>query len=223
MVTFASQLNSQEQDQSVLNTQRVFINQVVTDSELVTNSQYLESTLQTGNLVEYCNYKIDLAEQNPAEQHVWRYIQASFSDNKCEKFTQLLGFDNQSLTSKLDLVLEKKPAQENGLDKQFEEGLHLNNGYDDSNVFDQISLNNKSGDVKEPQPINLSFDNDIENLLGESLMLGNVSALVDLCIKEKRFAEAILLASSFDDKDLFLKAQNSFFQNNESKFSKVKI
>lgn len=61
----------------------------------------------------------------------------------------------------------------------------------------------------------------MENLLGESLLLGNVGALIDLCIKEKRFAEAILLASAFDDKDLFLKAQNSFFQNNESKFSKV--
>lgn len=141
----------------------MFINQVVTDSDLVSNSQYLESTLQTGNLVEYCNYKIDLAEQNLSEQHIWRYIQASFTDNKYEKFTQLLGFDSQELRSKLDLVLDKKSEQVNGddLDKQLSEQLNLSNGFDSANVFDQISLNNNQQEetVHVAQKIDLNFDN----------------------------------------------------------------
>jgi hypothetical protein len=57
--------------------------------------------------------------------------------------------------------------------------------------------------------------------LSESLTLGNVNGLVDLCIKEKRFTEAILIANCFDDKSLLAKAQRIFFKNNESKFSKV--
>ena len=62
---------------------------------------------------------------------------------------------------------------------------------------------------------------DIDNIISESLALGNVGAVVQLCIKEKRFTEAILVASCFDDKELFSKAQIAFFQNNENKFSKL--
>ena len=62
---------------------------------------------------------------------------------------------------------------------------------------------------------------DIDNIISESLALGNVGAVVQLCIKEKRFTEAILVASCFDDKELFSKAQRAFFQNNENKFSKL--
>lgn len=71
---------------------QVTIHQVVTDSKLVENSQFLENTLQTGNFVEYCNYKIESAGDNEEQASIWRFIQVStafvslWSDQPVEKF-----------------------------------------------------------------------------------------------------------------------------------------
>ena len=59
-------------------------------------------------------------------------------------------------------------------------------------------------------------------MLSESLALGNVEAVVDLCIKESRYTEAILIANCFDNKQLLAKVQRHFFQsNNNNKFAKL--
>ncbi len=233
LVTFnaTSQLNSnnnnnlleQQQAQSVdpsallINTQRVVISQVVTDLDLIDKSQHLESTLQTGNLIEYCNYKIEIAENGSAEQNIWRFILASFGgENKYEKFIQLLGFDNDNLKMKLDQVLVEPETENNKQPAQ----VHLN-GFTD--VFDQIKLKDREQEEKkEEEELDLNFTNETDNLLSESLALGNVEAVVDLCIKESRYTEAILIANCFDNKQLLAKVQRHFFQsNNNNKFAKL--
>ncbi len=65
---------------------------MTTDPDLVTQSQYLENTLSTGNLSEYCNYKIEIAA-NTAQAEVWKFIAATFHSDKSGKFLELLGFD----------------------------------------------------------------------------------------------------------------------------------
>lgn len=56
---------------------RVSIQQVVTDTKLVENSQFLENALQTNNFNEYCNYKIETftTASNEAQALIWRFIQ----------------------------------------------------------------------------------------------------------------------------------------------------
>lgn len=54
---------------------RISIHQVVTDNKLVENSQFLENALQTGNFIEYCNYKIESAGLNQEQASIWRFIQ----------------------------------------------------------------------------------------------------------------------------------------------------
>jgi hypothetical protein len=57
-------------------------------------------------------------------------------------------------------------------------------------------------------------------LIAESLVLGRYETVVNLCIQENRYTDAILVASFFD-KDLFAKTQQLYFQNNKTKFTKV--
>jgi len=216
------QSNDQQQNNNILiNTQRVVISQVITDLELIDKSQHLESTLQTGNLIEYCNYKIEIAENDSAEQNIWRFIQASFGgDQKYEQFIQLLGFDNTNLQSKLDQVLQTQ--SETATETHSKQNGNLN-GFTD--VFDQIKLNEVEKAVekeKEEEILDLSFKNETDTLLSESLALGNVDAVVDLCIKENRYTEAILIANCFDNKQLLAKVQSHFFAHNkENKFAQL--
>ena len=72
MIQFGKSVSDDPQSDKVAN-QRITISQVVTDSELVEKAQYLESILKTGNLSEYCNYKIEIAESEN-ESIIWRFI-----------------------------------------------------------------------------------------------------------------------------------------------------
>ncbi len=72
MIQFGKSVSDDPQSDKVAN-QRITISQVVTDSELVEKAQYLESILKTGNLNEYCNYKIEIAESEN-ESIIWRFI-----------------------------------------------------------------------------------------------------------------------------------------------------
>lgn len=52
------------------------------------------------------------------------------------------------------------------------------------------------------------------------MILGDYQKVVDLCIKEDRWTDAVLIANYFD-KDLLIKTQKLYFQNNQNKLSKV--
>jgi hypothetical protein len=65
--------NEQLNSQAALNSQRVIINQVITDANLVQNSYQLENVLQTNNFVDYCSYKIENAK-NQTQSSIWNFI-----------------------------------------------------------------------------------------------------------------------------------------------------
>jgi hypothetical protein len=58
-------------------TQKIEILQITTDSKLVEQSQQLENALQMGNLIEYCNFKIEISPNN-GDKDIWRFILVRF-------------------------------------------------------------------------------------------------------------------------------------------------
>lgn len=56
--------------------QKVNIMQIVTDTDLVDESQKLENALQAGQVLEYCNYKIETIS-NTSDQQIWKFILVS--------------------------------------------------------------------------------------------------------------------------------------------------
>ena len=151
---------------------------------------------------------------------------ATFFKNKNEKFLELLGFDKENIQSKLNKVLventDKEPILNNDLNSDLSS---FNNVENAASVFDQISLNDKADQSDEKpartaSPFDLNFDSDIDKVISELLILGKYQAVVDLCIQENRYTEAILVASFFDQ-ELFIKTQKLYFEKNQTKFSKV--
>lgn len=62
---------------------------------------------------------------------------------------------------------------------------------------------------------------DIDNLITELLLIGRYENVVDLCIQEERFTDAILIGNFFD-RNLLEKAQRAYFRHqNKNKFSNV--
>ena len=54
-------------------TPKVSILQIVTDNNLVEESQKLENALQTGQVIEFCNYKIE-SVSNSTDSEIWKFI-----------------------------------------------------------------------------------------------------------------------------------------------------
>lgn len=58
------------------NSHMVYIRQVVTETEFLKRSEQLQATLGAGSFVDFCNGKIDAAE-NEFEKTVWSFLKVS--------------------------------------------------------------------------------------------------------------------------------------------------
>lgn len=61
---------------------------------------------------------------------------------------------------------------------------------------------------------------DIEGLITQALLLGNVDAAVELCLKAKRFADAIIIAMT-GGPELLAKAQYQYLEQSEGYVSSL--
>ncbi|KAM6986498.1 protein transport protein Sec31A [Aplochiton taeniatus] len=83
----------------------VHISQVVTETAFLDRSNQLQATLRAGNFVEFCQTKIDAA-QNEFEKTVWSYLKVTFEDDARGKYLELLGYKKEELASKIAVALE---------------------------------------------------------------------------------------------------------------------
>lgn len=148
--------DSQHQEQGEL-IKTVNMSQVITDQDLVEKAQYLQSVLVTGNLIEYCNYKIEIADHE-SDSTVWKYIMALFFKDKNEKILQLLGIENVKDTE--NSVFNDVKKKENNIDENTDSFEKLNiDMADNKEFFDNIkSQTNDIENRNQGAEIDLSFD-----------------------------------------------------------------
>lgn len=72
---------------------------------------------------------------------------------------------------------------------------------------------------QEPQ-LTAGLPADADGLLGRALLLGQLEPAVELCLKEERFADAILLAQA-GGTDLLKRTQERYLAKSRTKISSV--
>lgn len=65
---------------------------------------------------------------------------------------------------------------------------------------------------------NGNWDEGPEGIIKRNLIVGNIEGAIECAMKAGRHAEALLLASSSKDLDLFEKTQQLFFEQNNDPF-----
>ncbi|KAK2818649.1 hypothetical protein Q5P01_024210 [Channa striata] len=93
----------------------VHISQVVTETAFLKRSDQLQATLSAGSFVEFCQEKIDAAE-NEFEKTVWSFLKANFESDIRSKYLELLGYNKEDLALKISAALEEKPADPRKVD-----------------------------------------------------------------------------------------------------------
>uniref|UniRef100_A0A3B4WX05 Protein transport protein Sec31A n=1 Tax=Seriola lalandi dorsalis TaxID=1841481 RepID=A0A3B4WX05_SERLL len=77
----------------------VHISQVVTETAFLKRSDQLQATLSAGSFVDFCQEKIDAAE-NEFEKTVWSFLKANFESDIRSKYLELLGYNKEELALK---------------------------------------------------------------------------------------------------------------------------
>ena len=91
----------QQQEQTTKPQSTVSLGKVITEPELVERSLRLETSLANANMTEFCDSKIGGCE-NTDDQQVWRFIKANFGDNPRLDFLDLLGYDPDDVSKKIE-------------------------------------------------------------------------------------------------------------------------
>merc|ERR1719210_366992 len=79
----------------------VSLGKVITEPELVERSLRLETSLANANMSEVCDSKIGGCESTE-DQQVWRFIKANFGDNPRLEFLDLLGYNPDDVSKKIE-------------------------------------------------------------------------------------------------------------------------
>ncbi|CAI5667566.1 unnamed protein product [Oreochromis niloticus] len=87
----------------------VHVSQVVTETAFLKRSNQLQATLSSGNFVDFCQEKIDAAE-NEFEKTVWSFLKVNFESDIRSKYLELLGYNKEELALKISAALEEQSA-----------------------------------------------------------------------------------------------------------------
>ncbi|XP_074963684.1 protein transport protein Sec31B isoform X2 [Phalacrocorax aristotelis] len=201
---------------------QVFISQVTTETEFLLRSRELQMALQSGNLLDYCQGKIQTAKL-PFDENLWNFLKVNLEQESRTKLLKLLGYSKEDLQKKITSCLSNGIPDKQPLPKA-----------DEANAAqpDQLLINS-SDDVAAVSSSSAFFDNlipqnmstleipvteDTDGLISQALLLGNFEGAVELCMRAERFADAIILAIAGGE-NLLKETQKHYFAKRKTKLS----
>ncbi|XP_049818141.1 protein transport protein Sec31A [Aethina tumida] len=187
----------------------VQISQVITEAEFVKKSIELEKAVEYGNFTEYCLNKAD-ATDDQHKKYIWHFLRAQFEQNSRAELLNLLGYRIEDVNGKLNQVVGKSQNNVDQLTDEFSRLDDLN-----SDPFNSISQ-----PKKKLTSYKIKTGDDNEGLITQALLLNNVGAAVDLCIKANRFADALIIATT-GGPELLAKTQHRYLEQSEGYISEL--
>ncbi|XP_032738174.1 protein transport protein Sec31B isoform X5 [Lontra canadensis] len=204
----------------------VFVSQVIVESEFLRRSAELREALESGNLLNYCQDKIEQTSvQN--EKMLWQFLKVTLEEDSRMKFLKLLGYSKDELQKKVatclksDVGLGESP-QSKGDD------LHSNRqqafcSQTSKHITEEASASSSFFDELVPQnmtPLEIPITEDTDGLLSRALLLGALRPAVELCLKEERFAGAVILAQA-GGADLLRPARECYWAKEKTRISSL--
>ncbi|KFU97565.1 PREDICTED: protein transport protein Sec31B isoform X2 [Pterocles gutturalis] len=203
---------------------QIFISQVTTETELLLRSRELQMALQSGNLLDYCQGKIQTAKL-PFDENLWNFLKVNLEQESRTKLLKLLGYSKEDLQKKIASCLsngipDKQPILEADEANDAQPDQLLINSSDDvaavsssSDFFDNLIPQNMS-------TLEIPVTEDTDGLISQALLLGNFEGAVELCMRAERFADAIILAIAGGE-NLLKETQKRYFAKHKTKLSQL--
>ncbi|XP_038598448.1 protein transport protein Sec31A isoform X11 [Tachyglossus aculeatus] len=217
LVTFENLKMQQHQGVEQQQQHHVYISQVVTEKEFLSRSDQLQQAVQTLGFVSYCQKKIE-SSPTDFEKNVWSFLKVNFEDDCRHKYLELLGYRKDDLGQKIASVLDKEDASvESHKDSEQNDG-------EDSLPMEEQSCREREKETESPLmaegTFNISVNEDLDGLITQALLTGNFESAVDLCLRDNRMADAIILAIA-GGQELLAQTQKKYFARTQSKMTRL--
>uniref|UniRef100_A0A8B9RG25 Protein transport protein Sec31A n=1 Tax=Astyanax mexicanus TaxID=7994 RepID=A0A8B9RG25_ASTMX len=204
----------------------VNISQVVTETDFLDRSSQLQSTLTAGSFVEFCQMKIEAA-QNEFERTVWAFLKVQFEDDARGKYLELLGYKKEELALKVIQFSHHPQLEKNGPMEEEEEAPAAEESQtleeipvaEEEPVADQIPVLEETSSPF-PETVSSKASQDVDRLITQALLIGDFEAAVNLCLHENRMADSIILAIA-GGPELLEKTQKKYLAKTQSKIGKL--
>ncbi|XP_019492116.1 PREDICTED: protein transport protein Sec31B isoform X6 [Hipposideros armiger] len=203
----------------------VFISQVTTESEFLMRSAELQEALRSGNLLNYCQNKIQVSL--PSEKMLWQFLKVTLEQDSRMKFLKLLGYSKDELQKKVAKCLksdsglgESPQPRGDDLDSHRQQAFCSQAS---KHTTEEASASSTFFDELVPQnmtPWEIPITEDVDGLLSQALLLGELGPAVELCLKEERFADAIILAHA-GGADLLKQTQERYLAKEKTRISSL--
>ncbi|NWX47292.1 SC31B protein, partial [Steatornis caripensis] len=201
---------------------QVFISQVTTETEFLLRSRELQMALQSGNLLDYCQGKIQTAKL-PFDENLWNFLKVNLEQDSRTKLLKLLGYSKEDLQNKIASCLsngipDKQPLPEADETNAAQPDQLLINSSDDVGVVSSSSAFFDNLIPQNMSTLEIPVTEDTDGLISQALLLGNFEGAVELCMRAERFADAIILAIAGGE-NLLKETQKRYFAKRKTKLS----
>uniref|UniRef100_A0A7N8YNW4 Protein transport protein Sec31A n=1 Tax=Mastacembelus armatus TaxID=205130 RepID=A0A7N8YNW4_9TELE len=180
----------------------VHISQVVTETAFLKRSDQLQATLSAGSFVDFCQEKINAAE-NEFEKTIWSFLKANFESDVRSKYLELLGYNKEELALKQATCTHTYTLTE------------LNRG---CSTWGKMSRHEAS--IGSFSGVSGNGSTDVDGLITQALLTGDFEGAVELCLHDNRMADSIILAIA-GGAELLEKTQKKYFMKTHSKITKL--
>uniref|UniRef100_A0A060TIW1 Protein transport protein SEC31 n=1 Tax=Blastobotrys adeninivorans TaxID=409370 RepID=A0A060TIW1_BLAAD len=184
----------------------VSISTFVGDESINEDTKRLAQSLQEGNLASVAEEKVKSAS-NESDKYDWEVISALLTEggSKKDKLAKFYGLEDaeNKKASKEDGKKEVKEDTKEGEKSEESNDIFGGDGKDDD-FLKSLSSGKKEEETPEfvPQgPFQLVSDSkdSVETKITRALLNGRITDAVDICIKEDRLDDALILALNGDD------------------------
>ncbi|NXX80620.1 SC31B protein, partial [Urocolius indicus] len=201
---------------------QVFISQVTTETEFLLRSRELQMALQSGNLLDYCQGKIQTAKL-PFDESLWKFLKVNLEQESRTKLLKLLGYSEEDLQKKITSCLSNGIADKQTLPEADETNAAqsdqpLVNSSDDAAAVSSSSAFFDSLIPQNMSTLEIPVTEDTDGLISQALLLGNFEGAVELCMRAECFADAIILAIAGGE-TLLKETQKRYFAKRKTKLS----
>ncbi|XP_055976825.1 protein transport protein Sec31B [Sorex fumeus] len=204
----------------------VFISQVTTEPEFLQRAAELRQALGTGTLPSFCQNKIQQAHGD-GEKLLWQFLKVTSEQDAKTKFLKLLGYSKEELQEKVTAWLKRDTLPDESVvpkgDAPAGTRQQLFCRQAPNPPLEGASASSAFFDELVPQsltPWEIPVTEDADGLLCRAILLGQLEAAVKLCLKEERFADAILLAQA-GSTDLLKRTQEHYLAKRRTRVSSL--
>nr|XP_039272912.1 protein transport protein Sec31A-like isoform X1 [Styela clava] len=230
LVTFESTKPSNNEEQQVVR-RTVTIHQVVTENDFITRSEELQTALSSTQYADYCQKKLESAS-SVFEEDLWSFMKAKFESEPRKQFLHLLGYDVNKIRAKITSLIgaeeeEKLATKMDDLSTSIDSADTSQSG-EGAEAFELIAANKSAESIKSTtespmKPLVIpSGDTDPDSLISQALLVGDYESAVNLCLRENRMADAIVLAIA-GGPQLLERTQKAYFSRCTSKIGRLML